>query len=173
MSLTWKAQVFILISCAALTLHPLYGFGPKPGDVYREYTTRLSVKDNWRVTDPDAAHPGAAKFLPNPVLNLDISDLGGAVRAEVLIDRWGGHAGTSGKRIRFNGNEWLPLPELETIPEGELPECYMYQDNPIIEIPLEHLKEGFNTFEGTCGDQVCFSFNWGQWGWYSLVVRVY
>jgi hypothetical protein len=173
MSRTWKAGAIILISCLTLTLHPLFGIGPQPGDVYREYTANMAVKDNWRVTDPNAGHQGAGEFLPNAVLNLNISDLDGAVRAEAVIDRWGGHAGTSGKRIRFNGNEWLPLPELETTPEGERPECYMYQDNPIIAIPLEHLKEGPNTFEGICGDQVCFSFNWGQWGWYSLILRIY
>ena len=44
-------------------MHSLFGLGPQPGDVYREYTTELKVKNNWRVTDPDAANPGAAKYL--------------------------------------------------------------------------------------------------------------
>lgn len=173
MSRIWKVQTFILISCLTLTLNPLFGLGPKPGDVYREYIANMAVKDNWRVTDPNPGHPRKAEYLPNAVLNLDISDLDGAIRAEAVIDRWGGHPGTSGKRIRFNGNEWLPLPELETTPEGERPECYIYQDNPMIEIPLEHLREGMNTFEGLCDDQICFSLDWGQWGWYSLILRIY
>jgi hypothetical protein len=147
--------------------------GPRPGDVYREYAVKLKGGNNWRVTDPKAAHPGAQAFLPNPVLTVEIDDLEGAARAEAVIDRWGGHPGTSEKRMRFNGNDWIDLPELATTPAGHEPLGYMYQDNPIIQIPLDHLQEGANTFEGTCGDQVVHSFGWGQWGWYGLIVRVY
>ncbi|MEA1996512.1 MAG: hypothetical protein U9N45_02695 [Gemmatimonadota bacterium] len=152
---------------------PAAGLGPEPGDVYREYYKNLKIGDNWRVTNPEAGHEGAHKYLPNAVFNIDIDDLERAVRAEVVIDRWGGHAGTSGKRIRFNGNQWLDLPVLTTMGPGENPVCYMYQDNPVVEVPLEHLREGPNTFEGTCGGQVCFSFNWGQWGWYGIIIRIY
>ncbi|MBN2289245.1 MAG: T9SS type A sorting domain-containing protein [Candidatus Glassbacteria bacterium] len=152
---------------------PLPGLGPEPGDVYREYTKSLKVGDNWRVTDPKAGAAGAKEFLPNPVLNIRIDDLEGALRAEAEIDRWGGHPGTSNKRVRFNGNDWIKLPELTTTPQGQNPNCYMHQDNPVFEVPLEHLVEGANTFEGTCGAQSCFSFDWGQWGWYSMILRVY
>ncbi|HJN16251.1 MAG TPA: hypothetical protein QGH10_12190, partial [Armatimonadota bacterium] len=146
---------------------------PRAGDIYREYSTDLRSGNSWRVTDPDAAHPGAQDFLPNPVLSMQIDDLDGAVRAELLIDRWGGHPGTSEKRVRFNGNDWLDLPELATTPEDHDPRAYMYEDNPVIDVPLAHLHEGENTFEGTCGDQVVHSFGWGQWGWYGAVLRVY
>lgn len=44
----------------------------------------------------------------------------------------------------------------------------MFQDNPIVGVPLEHLKEGENTFQGTCKGTW-----WGQWGMYSLILRVY
>ncbi len=169
----WISTASILICGLSLFLHPLQALGPQPGDIYREYSVDLKIKNNWRVTDPNSGQQGAGEFLPNPVLMVNISDLDGAARAEVLIDRWGGHPGTSGKMVRFNGRQWLSLPKLTTTPEGEEPDCYMSQDNPVIEVPLEHLREGANTFEGTCGDQVCFSFNWGQWGWYGIVLRVY
>ncbi len=152
---------------------PAAGLGPQPGDVYREYPKSIKVGDNWRVTDPNAGNSGAKEFLPNPVLTIEIEDLEGALRAEVVIDRWGGHPGTSFKRMRFNGNSWIDLPELTTTPEGRNPTCYMYQDNPVFEVPLEYLQEGTNTFKGTCGGQSCFSFDWGQWGWYGIIVRVY
>ncbi|MGD8240478.1 MAG: Ig-like domain-containing protein, partial [Armatimonadota bacterium] len=99
--------------------------------------------------------------------------LSDAVRAQALIDRWGGHPGTSEKKLRFNGNPWIDLPELTTTPAGHEPTAYMYQDNPIVHVPLGHLREGENTFEGTCGDQVAYSFRWGQWGWYGMVLRVF
>jgi hypothetical protein len=144
--------------------------GPQPGDIYREYTLH-NGGDAWRVTDPRASAAGAAKFLPNPVLTLAIGDLQGALRAEVLLDRWGGHLRTTAKQIRFNGHDWLTVPEVSTTPAGARPEHYYSQDNPVIDVPLAHLRSGDNTIEGTCG--TIEGYNWGQWGIYSLVLRVY
>jgi hypothetical protein len=59
------------------------------------------------------------------------------------------------------------------MPEGKDPRCFYYVDNPVISIPLGHLHEGENLFEGNADDQVCHSFGWGQWGWYMMIVRVY
>ena len=145
--------------------------GPQPGDIYREYAVYLKTGDNWRVTDPGASHPGASEFLPNPVLNISIDDLDQAVRAEVLMDIWGGHAGTSGRRFRFNGKEWIDIPPPPAIIDRN--KCYLFQYNAIIDLPLEHIHEGDNTFEGTSSGQVCGDFGWGQWGWYLMMVRVY
>jgi hypothetical protein len=153
-----------------LLLIALLAAGPQPGDVYREYALH-NGRDAWRVTDPQAGAAGAKKFLPNPVLTLAIGDLAGAVRAEALLDRWGGHLKTTARRIRFNGRDWLTVPELATTPAGQPPEMYYSQDNPVIDVPLDHLKEGDNTIEGTCG--TIEGYNWGQWGLYSLIVRVY
>ncbi len=146
---------------------------PPPGSVYREYRLANRGDRDWRVTDPDARHAGAKKFLPNPQLKLEISDLKDAVKAEVVIARWGGHPGTSKKRFRVNGNAWIDIPELATVPSPLRPECVMYQDNPVVPVPLAHLRQGENVFEGTCSDQVCYSFGWGQWGWDAIILRVY
>ena len=145
----------------------------EPGTATREYAVDLKLRNNWRVTDPNAPHAGAKAFLPNPVLAMYLPDLSGATGAELLNDRWGGHPGTVDKRIRFNGNDWIDLPELTTTPEGHHPTCFMSEDNPVVPIPLNHLKRGDNTFEGTCGDQICHSFGWGQWGWYGAILRVF
>jgi len=146
--------------------------GPGAGDVYRETRRAIYARDDWRVTDPDALNPGAWAFLPNPVLSLEVPDLTGAVRAEMIIDRWGGHPGTSNKMICINGRSWLHLPELATIPSTR-PECYMYQDNLMLDIPLDQLQTGTVTLVGTADQQICNSFDWGQWGWYGVVMRVY
>lgn len=154
-------------------LEPALSSGPGAGDVYREIRLPIGqVRDDWRVTDPAALNPGAAAFLPNPVLELPVPALAGAVRAELIIDRWGGHPGTSNKRIRLNGASWLHLPEPAGI-TGAPAECYMYQDNLMIEIPLDQLQDGSVTLEGTADNQVCNSFNWGQWGWYGAIMRIY
>jgi len=145
--------------------------GPKPGDIYREYSRTMGqTNSNWRVTDPNCEVERARRHLPNARLAITIDDLKGAVRAEALIDRWGGHSGTSNKKLRFNGFEWIDLPELETTPPDTDPELYVYQDNPIVEIPLEHLVQGENFFEGTCDDPELW---WPQWGWDGILIRIY
>jgi hypothetical protein len=142
-----------------------------PGAVYREYALHNGGNRDWRVTDPEATAAGAREFLPNPVLELEVGDLEHAVQVEAVLHRWGGHVGTSEKRIRFNGREWIMLPELATTPPGTQPEEYYYEDNPVVEVPLDHLREGANTVEGTCS--ALAGHNWGQWGLYSLILRVY
>ncbi len=143
-----------------------------PGSVYREYRV-IMQGDAWRVTDPDARHEGAKKFLPNSQLTLEVDDLEGAARAELLLDRWGGHPGTIGQQVRFNGNAWLDVPLLSTTPTGSGPECYMTQNNPVMSVPLEHLREGRNVMEGTSGGQTCYDFGWGQWGQNAAILRIY
>ena len=85
---------------------------PKPNDVFREHVWKGPYVNagNWqRVTDPDASHAGAAEFLPNPVNSVTLENLEGAVRAELYIEQWGGHAGTSAKRLRLNDNAWIDI----------------------------------------------------------------
>lgn len=147
-----------------------------PGLVYREYTRTMSAGNDWRVTDPNATNPGEpgnspATFLPNPVLGLDVTDLEGAVRAVAVIDVWGGHVGTVGKRFRLNGNDWLDIPDVSGTPQS--PECYTQQYTAYVEVPLSHLASGANALEGTSGGQTCYDFDWGQWGWYGFLLRVY
>ena len=150
---------------------------PESGDVYKEYalvTTDLPNYDlYWRVTDPNATASGAGDFLPNKKLTITVDDLEGAVRAEVVIDRWGGHPGTYGKKMRLNSNDWIYVPERELTKETAAAYCYLYQDNPIVDIPLEQVVEGENIIEGSCEGQSCFGYGWGQWGWYGIRLRIY
>ena len=153
---------------------------PGPGDLFREYVWKgpwVNAGSWQRVTDPDARHSGAGEFLPNPVNSVTIDDLDGAVRAELHIELWGGHAGTSDKRMRLNGGDWIAISEPEGIP-GDAglhvhPECYQYFTYPSVPLPLEQLREGDNTFEFTSGGQICFDFGWGQWGIYGITFRIY
>lgn len=153
---------------------------PGPGDVFREYAWRGPWVNavNWqRVTDPEAGHSGAQDFLPNPVNRVTIDDLEGAIAAEVYIEQWGGHAGTSAKRLRLNGHDWIAIPEPAGIPgnagQHEDPECYQYLNHTAVPLPLDQLQAGVNSFEFTAGPQICFGFNWGQWGVYGVTFRIY
>ena len=155
-----------------VTVKPLAKkLGPQPGDVFREYSLH-NGGDDWRVTDSKATAERAQAHLPNPVLPITIDDLKHALRAEVVLDRWGGHAGTKDKQIRLNGNDWISLPELTTTPPGSEPEQFYSQDNPVVPVPLKDLKEGENTVEGGIGPKNAGHW-WGQWGMYSVILRVY
>ncbi|MBM4018778.1 MAG: hypothetical protein FJ288_10695 [Planctomycetes bacterium] len=146
-----------------------------PGDVFREYawTGPWVNAANWqRVTDPEARNAGAKKFLPNPVNKVELTDLAEAVRAEVHIEQWGGHAGTSQKRIRLNGGPWIEIPE-SPLMGPQRPEAYQYLKQACAALPLAQLKAGTNTFEFTSGGQVVHDFGWGQWGVYGVTFRIY
>lgn len=142
------------------------------GSIYREFALHADG-ERWRVTDEDAVKkfPRAAAFLPNPLHELSDVGLEHAIAAEVLLDRWGGHVGTINKRIRFNENEWINVPEIQNTPEDIEPTQLMFQDNPVVAVPLKHLREGTNTIEADCDESG--GFGWGQWGMYSLVLRVF
>ncbi len=139
--------------------------GPKSGDIYKEYVVTMGTT-NWRVTDPDmdlVKYPQGAEFLPNAVIDLTIDDLQGATRAEIVIDFWEGHEATTGKKFRLNEMPWIDIPEL-------VGTKYMQQVNHLIPLPLADLVEGSNQLEGTSDKN---DWDWGQWGWYGAVVRVY
>lgn len=158
---------------------PMTALSPRPGDIYKEFTVIMSAggtSKEWRVTDPGALAAGAQQYKPNSIFSLSINDTVGAIRAEAIIDMWGGHTGTTNKRFRLNNNSWLTIPELGAangIPAGKQGQCYQQMLNPVIAVPLSHLRQGTNTLEGTSGAQTCFSFSWGQWGWYGATIRVY
>ena len=147
---------------------------PQPGETYKEFTRIMaSGSKQWRVTHPNASAAGSpgnspADFLPNPALGFSIDDLAGAIRAEAIIDYWGGHPGTTGQQFRFNGNDWLNVPELASLPKGR-EECYVQQWNVVMDVPLNDLISGTNVIEGTAGKQTCYNFGWGQWGWYMVM----
>ena len=87
------ATIFWTLYFASSSFAQFTGGGPKPGDIYKEFAFNNNTT-NWRVTDPDTTNPEAIPYLPNPVLplaNLSTDDLQGAIKAELVIDLWGGH----------------------------------------------------------------------------------
>ncbi len=147
------------------------------GDIFRDYLWKGPFRNEskyQRVTGPTATDPGAKRFLPNPINNIVIEDLEHAVKAEMIIETWGGHAGTTGKSVRLNDNEWLPVPESPVIGTTD-PENYYQFRYPRISLPLEQLNEGDNKLEFTTTGQLPEGEPdwWPQWGVYSVVFRIY
>lgn len=163
---------FILGFALIFTTQALSQFTePQAGEIYKEYSLGLTG-ESWRVTDPNTTYgPPAWQFLPNPTITFNNVDLSLATKAELVIDKWGGHTGTMNKRFRFNGNDSIMIPELTTTPGSSV--CYMQQTNVTVPVPLGHLVSGTNTLQGSCDNQSCYYFNWGQWGWYGVMLRVY
>jgi len=58
---------------------------PKAGDVYREYL-RANNNSLWRVTNPKARNSRAQVYLPNPILDIEITDLTDAIKAEIVLE---------------------------------------------------------------------------------------
>jgi len=149
---------------------------PGPGDVFREYKWRPDGK--WqRVTGPDATAEGAKKHLPNSVNTISIDDLDGVVKAEAYVEMLLCHGGTVGKKMRVNKNPWMPIPESPLIPgqagQGPPNSEYQYMRYACVQIPLECLKSGDNTFEFTCRRGTSLGGSWPQWILYGVTFRVY
>ncbi|MDD5688433.1 MAG: chitobiase/beta-hexosaminidase C-terminal domain-containing protein [Elusimicrobia bacterium] len=154
-----------------------------PGDIFKEkYIWSTPPAKNysnawWRVTDPNPSYTDGPlpydapqDFLPNYVQTFSGLDLAGATRAEIVVEMWGGHIGTTGKQFKVNNNSWIPVPENTDISS---PECYLSFRYPVVTIPIGQLTSGTNTIEFTAGPQSCGSFNWGQWAYYGLKLRIY
>jgi hypothetical protein len=144
---------------------------PQPGDAYREYTYPF----RFGVVHPEATHPGAAKMLPSAMRDrfLEIPTLAGVAKAEISIEYWGGHIGTTGQTFRINGSDWFAIPQPQGTPET--PQCYYRTvlGRATVEIPVSLLKEGRNAIQFTAGPQVCNNFNWGFYWVYAFTVRLY
>lgn len=152
----------LVASCPPLDAMP----DLEPG-VYRVHNYNLRTADNWRVTDPKAPHSGAQAFLPNPAFIIPDVEPAGAERAFLTMHHWAGHSDTLGQQVLINGEHRLDVPLNPNLDLWQ-PERYLNSDNPLLEIPLEWLQEGDNTFEGTLDPAHQGSHWWGQWGWYFL-----
>jgi hypothetical protein len=64
----------------------------------------------------------------------------------VIIDAWGGHVGTTGKKMKFNNSSWITIPELNTTPTSG--QCYAQQVTYVINVPVSHLKQGDQYLSG-------------------------
>lgn len=146
-----------------------------PNAVFKEYTYPETEQfseidpESSRLNDPGFQMYGKETQLPKS-MNIDLE---GAVRAEMAIEFWGGHIGTSEQKFKVNGNEWIYLPQPQNTPE--VPNCYYRTllGNETVEIPLNDLVNGENIFQFTAGPQLCNDFDWGFYWIYTFTVRVY
>ena len=150
---------------------------PRAGEIYKEFSRVISVFGrDWRVTDPEATAVGEptnnpTTYLPNSLLPITIDDLVGRRARRGGARRVGRPRRNDAEALPRQWPSLLPIPELNTTPTAG--QCYTQQWNVVVPVPLGDLVQGNNIFEGTTGAQSCYSFDWGQFGWYSLTLRVY
>ena len=109
---------------------------PNPGDVFREYY--------WYNKNGDAGQAlRVGGKLDYGGRNITLShdfDLENAIKAEVIIEKIQCHDGTLGLSISINENDWIPVPEPDSIPAPK--DQYQHHFYPVIELPLSILKSG-------------------------------
>lgn len=145
---------------------------PKPGDVFREYT----YASKFSACDPDETSEAAKTLCSGKIMvehNLDVLDLEDATAAELSVEFWGGHIGTTAQRVLMNGKTWINLPQPHGTPTA--PECYYRTllGRLSVPLPLSDLKRGRDVFQFSAGPQSCYSFHLGFYWVYSFTVRVY
>lgn len=144
----------------------------QPGQVFRSYVWPGPLFGELSST---AEAPGSTgiRRKPHTPVEIEIPSLEGVVRAEIAVEYWGGHIGTSEQSFQLNDGAWIALPQPENTPGP--PECYMRTvlGNPAVEVPLEQLREGVNQVRFHAGPQICHNFRWGFFWIYAFTIRVF
>ena len=144
---------------------------PGPGDVFREFTYGMRFGQ----MDLGSKRPNleAMRARSEDDRNLELPSLKNVIKAEVSVEYWGGHVGTSEQKFRINDGSWTHIAQPEGTP-GK-PECFhrTVLGRSTVSVPVESLKQGRNAFRFMAGPQVCHSFDWGFYWVYAFTVRLY
>jgi len=151
-----------------------FGGGAAAAEFYRDYPARrdteVSNSERWlRVNDPgvslDETFGKKPEAKANGLMLVPINeDLFLLERAELRLDMWGGHPGTTNKRFVPNGKEVYDIPEVG----AETGNCtYNY---PVIDLKVGHLVSGINALQFTCDRGSSF---WGHFIIDDAVVRCF
>ncbi len=153
----------------------------EPGSVFRESTflprgvrpddgnSRAHIAE----IDPGTKQKGKeAQVAAARAIRPLVLDPTGATRAELAIEYWSGHSGTTAW-YRLNRNSWTPLPRPFGTPVE--PERYYHTvlGGRVVPIDVSILKKGENVFAFAAGPQIQSGFDWGFFWIYSFTTRLY
>jgi hypothetical protein len=140
----------VMALCALL----VFGDNINAGKFYREYWARwdeniTNCKGRLRVNDTELSlHKNFGKrneAKANGLMLISVNeDLFQLKAAEMYLEMWGGHPGTSNKRFLPNGKQMYSVPETGTA-SGNC--TYSY---PVIPLKIHHLVTGVNAFQFAC-----------------------
>jgi hypothetical protein len=150
------------------------------GEIFREYTYKYGATPDTHYTelDPNTRRDFSkqqkwAAALPRHVPRPLVLDLTGATRAELTVEYWGGHIGTSGQQFQVNSNGWTDLPQPQGTPAEPQRFYRTLLGNNAVPIPLNWLRHGTNVVQFAAGRQIAYSFDFGLYWLYDFTVRVY
>jgi len=171
-------KIILVSSSLLFLLSPVKG-QPGPGDVFREYVwlpkmvaeqgkfLRVGGRLDYKINSdhfPSRCH--SEGYLPL----LHKVDLKDAVRAEMVVEKLASHEDTKNLRVSLNRNPFLLFPPSGGIPEPE--SDYMHHTYPVVDVPLDHLKEGTgNSFRFEV--DTVQRWNWPQNIIYGVILRIY
>jgi hypothetical protein len=140
-----------------------FGKTVNAGQFYREYRAEwdesiTNCRGRLRVNDTELSlHKTFGKrseAKANGLMLVSINeDLFNLNAAQLYLEMWGGHPGTSGKRFLPNGRQFYSVPEVGTA-AGQC--TYSY---PVIPVKVHHLVTGTNAFQFACDRGSSF---WGH-----------
>ncbi|MDD4224869.1 MAG: hypothetical protein PHS40_02415 [Mariniphaga sp.] len=152
---------------------------PGPGDLFREYIwlpkmakeqgkfLRVGGRLDYKTSE---AHFPADEHRNGYIPLLEDIDLQDAVKAEMVVEKLGSHEDTKNLRVSLNQQPFLVFPAAKGIPDPE--SDYMHHHYPVIQVPLEQLKEGAgNAFRFEVDQEQ--RWNWPQNIIYGVILRVY
>jgi hypothetical protein len=100
-------------------------------------------------------------------------DIDKAVAAEVSVEYWGGHIGTSSQRFQINDGTWFEIPQPQGTPTEPQRFYRTLLGNNRTPIPIESLKQGSNILRFEAGKQIAYGFDFGFYWIYDFTVRVF
>ncbi len=131
-----------------------FGKTVNAGEFYREYWAEwdeniTNCKGRLRVNDTELSlHKTFGKrseAKANGLMLIKVNeDLFNLQAAQIYLEMWGGHPGTSSKRFLPNGKQFYNVPEVGTA-AGHC--TYSY---PVIPVKVNHLVTGVNAFQFAC-----------------------
>jgi hypothetical protein len=176
-------QIIKLLFSMIIIVIPVFS-QPGPDEIFKEFiyspkhNARSHTATHFSELDPNCQRDFSkthkwAQNKPRMVIKPLEIDIKQSVRAEMAIEFWGGHSGTSSQKFKVNGHDWIDLPQPENTPTS--PYCYYRTllGNKSVPIPLDLLQNGPNIFQFTCGPQICNNYNFGFYWIYSFTVRIY
>lgn len=142
-----------------------YNYGASPNEHFAE----LDPKATFEFTGEHAWGATMPRYVPRAIA----LDLTHAVKAELSVEYWGGHIGTSGQAFQVNSNGWLELPQPVGTPAAPQRFYRTLLGNNAVPIPLAHLLQGTNYIQFAAGPQIAYSFGFGFYWIYDFTVRVF